>query len=75
LLVFIKEDFMKNIFCAVVIASLCSTVFANDCSNGTCRKPVRTAAVAVVKATERVVTAPVRVTKRFVSNSRTRRFN
>ena len=64
---------MKNVFYAVVFASLCSSVFASDCSNGTCRKPVRTAAVAVVKATERVVTAPVRVTKRVVSNSRARR--
>lgn len=64
---------MKNIFCAVVIASLCSSVFANDCSSGTCRKPIRTAAKAVVKATEFVVTAPVRVTKRVVTNSRARR--
>lgn len=64
---------MKNLILTVTLATLCSVSFAGSCENGSCRKPVRGAVSGVVSVTERVVTAPVRVVRKVVTNSRCRR--
>lgn len=61
---------MKNIVIAMVL-SVCSTsVFANDCCTV---RPVRATASAVANATRNIVSAPFRLTRKVVQNSRARR--
>ena len=67
---------MKNVICAVAIAVFSTTLASADCVGGSCSVgPVRKAGASVVSVTKRIVTAPVRITKRVVANSRTRRCN
>lgn len=65
--------FMKNFIFTVAALLVGGVAFAGDCENGTCRQPVRNAARSVFRAAEVVVTAPVRVTKRVVQNTKQRR--
>lgn len=64
---------MKNFIFTVAALLVGGVAFAGDCQNGVCRQPVRNAARSVVRVTEAVVTAPVRVTKRVVQNTKQRR--
>ena len=83
----LKEKIMKNVFYSVVVVLFCSTVFAGDCGSGLCRQPVRGAVAATVnlggsvvgaagnvaRSAVAVATAPVRVTRNVLANSRARR--
>ena len=67
---------MKNLICAVAIVVFSATLASADCVGGSCSVgPVRKAGASVVSATKRIAVAPVRVTKRVVSNIRTGRRN
>lgn len=59
---------MKNFILAMIVCVFCSVSFAGDC--GSCRQPVRN----TVGAVARVATAPVRVTRRVLSNVRGRMY-
>ncbi len=60
---------MKNFLLLLVLSLVSSSLVAGEtCSNGTCRQPLRT----VVNVTEKIVTAPVRVTRNFVAKSKVR---
>jgi len=61
---------MKNIFIAMVL-SVCSTsAFADDCCTV---QPVRTTVSVVANTTRNIVSAPFRLTRKVVQNSRARR--
>ena len=64
---------MKNFIFTVTALLVSGVAFAGDCQNGVCRQPVRNAARSVVHAAEVIVTAPVRVTKRVIQNTKQRR--
>jgi hypothetical protein len=64
---------MKNFIFTVAALLVGGVAVAGDCQNGVCRQPVRNAARSIVRGAETVVTAPVRVTKRVVQNTKQRR--
>ena len=64
---------MKNVIFTIAALLVGGVAFAGDCQNGVCRQPVRNATRSVVRVAEAVVTAPVRVTKRVVQNTKQRR--
>jgi len=63
---------MRNLIVLVAVFMMSSTVFANDCSSGVCRKPVRQTVSKVVDVTTAAIVAPVRVTKNFATTVRSR---
>ena len=63
---------MKNFILMIVLALVSAPCFANDCSSGVCRKPVRRTLSKVVDVTSALVVAPVRATKNVVNNVRSR---
>ena len=70
---YLKGIFMKNVIFTIAALLVGGVAFAGDCQNGVCRQPVRNATRSVVRVAEAVVTAPVRVTKRVVQNTKQRR--
>jgi hypothetical protein len=64
---------MKNLLIIIAVLSMCSSVFAGDCSRGSCNRPVRKAVSGVVDTAKNIVSVPVRVTKNTFSNIRSRR--
>jgi hypothetical protein len=63
---------MKNLIVLIVLALMSAPVFANDCASGVCRQPVRRTVSKVADVTSAIVVAPVRATKNFATNVRSR---
>jgi len=61
---------MKNFILVMTVCLFSSSAFANDCCTV---RPIRAAASSVTNVARNVVSAPFRLTRKVVKNSRARR--
>lgn len=64
---------MKNFILLVVLSLVSTSVMASECGSGRCSTPLKRTATKVVNVTRDIVTAPVRLTRNFVGNVKSRR--
>lgn len=64
---------MKSFMLLVAVFVMSSTSFAGECTSLSCNRPVRKTVSKVADVTRTVVTAPVKVLNRTVTNVKARR--
>ncbi len=65
---------MKNLILLVTVFAMSSTAFAGECTSLGCNRPVRKTVSKVADVTRNVVTAPVKVLNKTVTNVKARRY-
>jgi hypothetical protein len=66
---------MKNLILLVALSVVTTSAVASECGSGRCSAPLKRTATKVVDVTRNVVSAPVRLTRNFVSNVQSRRLS
>lgn len=66
---------MKNLMLLVTVFAMSSTVLAGECTSLSCNRPVRKTVSKVADVTRTVVTAPVKVLNKAVTNVKARRYS